>query len=146
MPRYPVRPWWHPKTWMASIPFMYPTLILGLWVAFLFPWRYKISRYYERQQDSAGQAMKGRSVRLYRELERMHRRELTFARNPINDELFGTRASLPVQATSFQKGQTDAEWQYWESHQKDVMRVRKLQQEIEDLKARGATATVSGPK
>jgi hypothetical protein len=136
MPRYPVRPWFHPKQIMASQPFIYPVWVVAIFTFLSWPYRYKIARYYERQSDTACQALKGKTVRLYREVERMHRRELTFARNPIYDEMCGTRMALPIQAQSFQKGQTDAEYQYWESHQRDVLRARKLQREIEDLKAR----------
>ena len=136
MPRYPVRPWFHPKTVMASTPIAYGFYVMIIPMLIAFPVRYKISRWYERQTDTTCQAIKGKAVRLYREIERMHRRELTLSKNPIVDEVQSTRMSLPIQMITFQKGNTDAEWQYWESHQKDVMRAKRLQQEIEDLKAR----------
>ena len=138
MPRYPSRPFWHPKQIMATLPFCYPVITVSIGLCMIWPFRYKISRYYERQTDTAAQALKGKAVRLYREIERMHRREMTLGRNPATEQILGTQMSLPAQMISFQRGQTDAEYQYWESHQKDVMRARRLQQEIEDLKARVA--------
>ena len=138
MPRYPVRPFYHPKQILATMPFAYPFIFMMVSAAVLFPFRYKISRFYERQSNTRNQGLKGKAVRLYREMERMQKRETTFKGNPVYEENVGTRMSLPVQQHAFQKGMTECEFQYWESHQKDVMRARKLQQEIEDLKSRVA--------
>ncbi len=138
MPRYPVRPWCHPLTFMATMPMVYPVVLFTFWTLLIFPFRYKIARFYERQQDIASQAIKGKAVRVYRELERFHRREMTTPKNPLFDENMSTRMSLPMTMNSIATGKTDSELMYWESHQRDVMRMRKLQQEIEDLKARGA--------
>jgi len=138
MPRYPVRPFYHPKQILASMPFAYPFFFMITATAVLFPFRYKISRYYERASNVRPQGLKGKAVRLYREMERMQRREMTFKGNPVYEENPGTRMALPVEMRAINTGMTDYEFQYWESHQKDVMRARKLQQEIEDLKARVA--------
>lgn len=136
MPRYPVRPWFHPLQFMGSYPHCYPFMVGMMVMTGLFPYRYHIARYYERQKDTTGQYLRGKTVRIYREIERMYRREFQW-RNMVNEDQRHTRISLFVQQSSFMLGQTDAEFQYWQSHQRDVMRAKKLQEEIASMKARG---------
>jgi hypothetical protein len=137
MPRYPVRPWWHPLQFMASAPTAYPIVGIVLITGSMFPFRYKIANYWERQRDTMSQPTKSKAIKQYRELERMYKREALFRLPLAQEDNPGARNQIQQQQTSFQIGVTDAEVHYWRSHQHDVMRAAKLQDEIKELKAKG---------
>ena len=139
MARYPVRPWYHPVQFMASSPIGYACLTVVIPMCILFPWRYKISRFFERQKDSPQQCLRQKAIRTYRELERMYRREAMYKHPFILGENEPNKNATTQQATSFQIGVTDQERQYWDSHMKDVTRAARLQDEIKALRLAGVT-------
>ncbi len=141
--RYPRRPWWHPMAIMAHNPSGYT--IGGMCISMLavYPWRHKISRYYERQRDTPGQAVRQQAVRHYKHLEAMWKREILYKQPMVNEEQPASKIGQSVIGTSLLIGIVDSELDYWTSHQKDVQRAAKLTDELRELKARQVAAAKS---
>lgn len=146
MARYPVRPWWHPLGMMAQNPAGYPWFIVSAFILLVFPWRYKISRYYERQRDSAGQCLRLKAIRMYHEIECMYRRE-TMWKHPMwmTDDSPLNRNHAIGMASNVALGHGEGEQSYWNAHQKDMVRAARLIEEIEELRAKGVTMEPQEP-
>lgn len=140
MPRYPVRPWWHPLYFMATNPHGYTISVIAGGLCLLYPWRHKLARYYERQRDSPAMAARQNAVRNYKHLEMMLKREILFKQPMVNEEQPYARIGQAVQQTSLMIGATDGELDYWNSHQRDMMRAAKLTSEIREIRRRQAAA------
>lgn len=144
MPRYPSRVWYHPLQVLASNPTGWPFLTTAIALIAVFPFRYKISRYYERQRDHPGDVWRAKAVRHYREIERGYKRQWHFNHAMYKDEQYPNHSTTASQGASMiMAGVTDSEHMYWHSHARDVKRAQTLLEEIsalrEKVEAEGTT-------
>lgn len=133
---YPQRPWWHWKSFLASNPAGYTIGILWGGLCLVYPFRHRISRYHERQRDTTASAPRTLAVRYYKHLEWMLKREILYKQPMVNEEMPFARLGQSVAATSYAFGFVDSELDYWNSHQKDMMRAAKLTEELREIKMR----------
>jgi hypothetical protein len=138
---YPQRKWYHPLRFLASNPGGYVVGIYWGTLCLIYPWRHKIARYHERQRDTTASAPRTLAVRYYKHLEMMLKREALYKQPMIMDEQPFARLAQSVLATSHQFGIVDTELDYWNSHQKDLMRAAKLTDELREIKARIAAGS-----
>ena len=143
MVRYPKRPWFHPAGFMSHNPAGYTIGVFCISMLACYPWRHKIARYYERQRDPPGQAVRQQAVRHYKHLEAMWKREILYKQPFVNEEQPYARIGQHVTSTSFLIGIVDTELDYWTSHQRDVQRAAKLTDELRELKARQGNAVAA---
>lgn len=143
--RYPSRPWFHPLALMAQNPSGYAALISFLAVGVMFPWRYKIGRYHERQSGSAAQCLKQKTIRFYREIENMYTREALW-KHPmwVSDETPMTKNIALAFWSGVNQGHGDSEHAYWSCYQRDMVRARRLIDEIDELRAKGVPSPTDG--
>ncbi|KAG8344536.1 hypothetical protein ERJ75_000279800 [Trypanosoma vivax] len=144
MVRYAKRPWYTPLGFMNSSPQSYGALLVISGVAVTFPFRYKMSEYFERQRDGPHVELRRKAVIYYNELERMHRRQALQNQANIQDDDSPHRISSTLQAESLRMGHIDQEYNYWHAHQRDAIRAEKLLAEVKELQKRlGQTGVVA---
>lgn len=139
MPRYPQRPWYSPLGSMATGPHIYAMQLFSLGFIIFYPFRYRLSEWYERQSLSPDCQLRGKAVAYYHEMERQHKRQ-AMVNNPILMNDFGQNTSATMSADALKSGITDFEFQYWHAHQRDAMRAEKLVEEVKELQAKIAKA------
>lgn len=140
MVRYAQRPWFHPIGFMSYAPSSYAFLLVVTGVTAAFPFRYRISEYFERQRDGPHVEMRQKAVKYYNEMERMHRRQALINLENMQDDNFGGRQSATLMTEALRVGHLDQEQNYWHAHQRDTIRAEKLLEEIRELKAKIASA------
>ncbi|GET88354.1 hypothetical protein, conserved [Leishmania tarentolae] len=138
MVRYVQRPWFSPLGFMASSPTGYPFMMVCIAVGIIFPFRYQISDYFERQRDGVHVEMRRKAVKYYAEMERMHRRQALVNLESMQDDNAPHRLSAVLSVESIQAGNLDQEYNYWYAHERDAIRAEKLMMEIRELKAKMA--------
>lgn len=138
MVRYVQRPWYTPLGLMATSPTAYAPLMVGMAVVLVFPLRYHISEYFERQRDGPHVELRQKAVKYYTEMERMHRRQALVNLDSMQDDNGPHRLTAAMSVDALQLGQTDQEYNYWYAHERDAMRAEKLLLEIRELKAKMA--------
>jgi hypothetical protein len=135
MPRYSKKPWFHPLGWMQSNAMGYATVVPLLMCAVIYPWRFRVTRYWERQRDTDGDIARQRAIKTYREIERHYKREMTLAHPMYKDDFHPDHSTIAhVDSTSWFVGLTDHEAAYWRSHTRDVQRCQQLLDEMAELK------------
>ena len=138
MPRYPIRPRFHPIEFMSHSPHLFPLYYLIGVTVVLFPFRYRLARFYERQRQSPQTKMKGSAVKYYRDIEFKYRRE-SWWRHIMWSNEGDYKAALvaDVMNHEIREGSVHADSLYWRAHQKDVQRAGRLAKEIGELRAQG---------
>ncbi|KEG15530.1 hypothetical protein DQ04_00051250 [Trypanosoma grayi] len=136
MVRYAKRPWFTPIGFMNYAPHSYAPLMMVIGVAATFPFRYKISEYFERQRDGPHVELRRKAVLYYNEMERMHRRQALQNQYSVQDDDSGHRMSATLQGEALRMGHVDQEYNYWHAHQRDALRAEKLLSEVRELQAR----------
>lgn len=110
------------------------TTIIG--VAAVWPFRYHISEYFERQREGPHIEIRRKAVQYYQEIERMHRRQAMVNQENLWDDNMPHRNTANISSEAMRKGFPDMEQSYWLAHQRDAMRAEKLLQEVRALKAK----------
>lgn len=136
MVRYVQRPWFSPLGFMAAAPSSYVWFMCGAAVVAVFPFRYQLSEYFERQRDGPHVELRHKAVKYYSEMERMHRRQALVNLDNMQDDNPGHRLSASMAVDSLKTGDLDQEYNYWYAHQRDAIRAEKLMMEIRELKAK----------
>ncbi|KAK7194891.1 hypothetical protein NESM_000410600 [Novymonas esmeraldas] len=136
MVRYAQRPWYSPLGFMATTPTAYAPMLTCIAVAAIFPLRYQLSEYFERQRDGPHIDMRHKAVKYYAEMERMHRRQTLVNLESMQDDNAPHRHSSVMSVESIQGGHLDQEYNYWYAHERDAIRAEKLMLEIRELKAK----------
>ncbi|RNF15421.1 uncharacterized protein Tco025E_05581 [Trypanosoma conorhini] len=140
MVRYAQRPWYTPIGFMSSAPHSYAGLLIAFGVAAVFPFRYKMSEYFERQRDGPHVELRRKAVMYYNEMERMHRRQALQNLSSLQEDDSGHRLSATLQGEALRMGHVDQEYNYWYAHQRDALRAEKLLTEVKELQARVSEA------
>ncbi|KAG5505750.1 hypothetical protein JKF63_05086 [Porcisia hertigi] len=141
MVRYVQRPWYSPLGFMASSPTAYAPIMICVAITAIFPLRYHISEYFERQRDGPHIELRHKAVKYYSEMERMHRRQALVNLESIQDDNAPHRLSGVLSVESIQAGSLDQEYNYWYAHERDAIRAEKLMMEIRELKAKMAAGS-----
>nr|CCC93337.1 unnamed protein product [Trypanosoma congolense IL3000] len=136
MVRYAKRPWYTPIGFMSYSPHAYAPLLVVAGVAATFPFRYKISDYFERQRDGPHVELRRKAVMYYNEIERMHRRQALQNQANVQEDDASHRLSATLNAESMRMGHVDQEYNYWHAHQRDALRAEKLLSEVRELQQR----------
>lgn len=134
MVRYANRPWYSPLGFMASAPTSYAPMLVLISVVAVWPFRYRISEYFERQRDGPHIELRQKAVKYYNEMERMHRRQVMVNQENIQDDNMPHRLSAHMSVEAIRQGRTDQEYDYWHAHQRDALRAEKLLGEVRELK------------
>lgn len=138
MVRYVQRPWYSPLGFMASSPSSYSWMIGLLAVVGVFPFRYQVSEYFERQRDGPHVEIRHKAVKYYTEMERMHRRQALVNLDNMQDDNGPHRLSASISVDAIKIGELDQDYNYWYAHERDAIRAEKLMMEIRELKAKMA--------
>lgn len=136
MVRYVQRPWYSPLGFMASSPSSYSWMLCAIAVTVVFPFRYQLSEYFERQREGPHVEIRHKAVKYYTEMERMHRRQALVNLDNMQDDNSPHRLSASISVDALKVGELDQEYNYWYAHQRDAMRAEKLMMEIRELKAK----------
>ncbi|KAL7700882.1 hypothetical protein N2W54_007940 [Lotmaria passim] len=136
MVRYVQRPWYSPLGFMATAPSSYVWFMAAAAVVAVFPFRYQLSEYFERQRDGPHVELRHRAVKYYSEMERMHRRQALVNLDNMQDDNSPHRLSASVSVDAIKVGDLDQEYNYWYAHARDAARAEKLMMEIRELKAK----------
>ncbi|CAD2220998.1 hypothetical protein AGDE_01619 [Angomonas deanei] len=139
MVRYVQRPWYSPLGFMASAPTSYVPLMVVTSLALIFPMRYRLSEYFERQKNGPHIENRQKAVKYYNELERMHRRQAMQNLENMQNDNSGHRNSVRLAEGGIRFGMVDDEMQYWRNYQSDALRAEKLLAEIRELKSKMAS-------
>lgn len=121
---------------MATAPSSYVWLMAAAAVVAVFPFRYQLSEYFERQRDGPHVELRHRAVKYYSEMERMHRRQALVNLDNMQDDNSPHRLSASVSVDAIKVGDLDQEYNYWYAHARDAARAEKLMMEIRELKAK----------
>ncbi|CCW70319.1 unnamed protein product [Phytomonas sp. Hart1] len=136
MVRYAQRPWYNPLGCMASSPPAYVFLVFFTGLTLVWPIRYRISEYFERQRAGPHVELRQKAVMYYNEIEKMHRRQALVNQENLQNDNSGHRQQALMVAESLRMGHIDQEYNYWFAHQRDAIRAEKLLLEIKELKAK----------
>ncbi|KPA78262.1 hypothetical protein ABB37_06413 [Leptomonas pyrrhocoris] len=136
MVRYVQRPWYSPLGLMATNTPSYVWFMCASAVIAVFPFRYQISEYFERQHAGPHVELRHKAVKYYSEMERMHRRQALVNLDNMQDDNAPHRLSASMAVDSLKTGDLDQEYNYWYAHARDAARAEKLMIEIRELKAK----------
>lgn len=134
MVRYAKRPWFTPLGFMASSPTSYAPMLVFISLCALWPFRYHLSEFFERQKDGPHVELRQKAVSYYSEMERMHRRQAMVNQENLQDDNAPHRLSAQMSIEAIRQGRTDQEYDYWYAHQRDTIRAEKLLGEVRELK------------
>jgi hypothetical protein len=137
MGRYVKRGYFHPIAFMAENPVSYAFWVIPISVFIAIPFRYQISSYWERQNQSPQAAIRAKAIMFYQELERMHRRQAVM-NNSWQDDNPAMRTSISNLNNAIRAGVGEADEMYFRAHKRDVQRAQILLSEIRELKAKMA--------
>ncbi|EAN93440.1 hypothetical protein C3747_99g851c [Trypanosoma cruzi] len=140
MVRYAKRPWYTPVGFMSYAPHSYAALLVFVGTTAVFPFRYKISEYFERQRDGPHVELRRKAVLYYNEIERMHRRQALQNLSSMQEDDSSHRLSATLQGEALRMGHVDQEYNYWYAHQRDALRAEKLLAEVRELQERVSQA------
>ncbi|CCW62973.1 unnamed protein product [Phytomonas sp. EM1] len=139
MVRYAQRPWYNPLGYMAASPAAYVSMVFMISLTAVWPFRYRISEYFERQRAGPHVEIRQKAVMYYNEIERMHRRQAMVNQENLQNDNSGQRLQAAMVAEALKMGHADQEYNYWYAHQRDAIRAEKLLLEIEELKRKIAS-------
>lgn len=140
MVRYAQRPWYTPIGFMNSSPASFMPMVAVLGFLIVWPVRYRVSEFFERQRDGPHIEARHKAVRYYQEMERMHRRQTLNNLECMQQDNSPHRVSASMSAEALRIGNTDQEFNYWYAHQRDAIRAEKLLKEVRELKSKIAAA------
>ena len=139
MPRYPLRPRWHPIEMISHSPHLVGPFMFAAVTIVLWPFRYRIARFYDRQRQSPQTKMKAAAVKYYRDIEYKYRKEAWWRHALWSDDGdWGTARVMDAMQHELREGSIGMDSLYWRAHQKDVQRASRLASEIKELRAGSA--------
>lgn len=124
---------------MAAAPHSYAMQVYSLGFIIFFPFRYRISEWYERQSLSPDSFLRQKAVNYYQNMDRSHKRQ-AMMNNPLLLDDFNGNTHARMTADAMKAGVLDYEYSYWIAHQRDAMRAEKLVEEVRELQAKIAKA------
>lgn len=132
MVRYTQRPWYTPVGFMSQSLPSYPVMVMLVSCIIAYPLRFKIPDYWERCSQDPGEHIRTKAILYYHELEMMSQRYARFWTR--SEYALHTNHEVRMAGEEIKKGALYMDEDYFRAHYLDSMRIKAMQDEVEELK------------
>lgn len=133
MVRYTQRAWYSPIGFMSQSLPSYHFYCMSIACLFAYPFRYRVADYWERISQDPGHVIRAKAIVYYSEMEATSQRNAhMFAQR----EEYGlhTNHEVRMPGEEIRKGSLSMDEDYFRVHYIDSMRIKAMQDEVEELK------------